>query len=33
MGLANEVAETILWLVSDRSSYITGSIIDVTGGK
>lgn len=32
-GLAEEVAEAILWLASDKSSYSTGSFIDVTGGR
>ncbi|NGM61723.1 SDR family oxidoreductase [Sphingobacterium sp. SGG-5] len=32
-GLAEEVAEAILWLASDKSSYSTGIFIDVTGGK
>lgn len=32
-GFAEEVAEAILWLASEKSSYTTGSFIDVTGGK
>src|SRR5690606_14573247 len=32
-GLAEEVAEAILFLASDRSSYSTGIFIDVTGGR
>ncbi|MEM6762612.1 MAG: SDR family oxidoreductase [Pseudomonadota bacterium] len=32
-GTADEVAETILWLMSDGSSYSTGAIIDVSGGR
>lgn len=31
-GQAEEVAQAILWLLSDRSSYTTGAFIDVTGG-
>jgi len=32
-GSAEEVAEAILWLASDRASYVTGTTIDVTGGR
>ncbi len=32
-GLAEEVAEAIMWLVSDKASYSTGTFIDVTGGR
>ena len=32
-GSATEVAEAILWLISEKSSYTTGSIIDVAGGR
>ena len=28
-----EVAEAVVWLLSDASSYTTGSVIDVTGGR
>lgn len=31
-GLASEVAEAILWLSTDQSSYSTGIFIDVSGG-
>lgn len=31
-GLPSEVAEAILWLASDKASYATGSIVDLTGG-
>lgn len=32
-GTAEEVAEAILWLASEKASYLTGSIIDVSGGR
>ena len=32
-GNAEEVAQAILWLLSDEASYVTGTIIDVTGGR
>ena len=32
-GTADEVANAILWLLSDEASYTTGSFIDVAGGK
>ena len=32
-GSAEEVAEAIVWLLSDAASYVTGSNIDVAGGR
>jgi NAD(P)-dependent dehydrogenase (short-subunit alcohol dehydrogenase family) len=32
-GTADEVADAILWLCSDQSSYVTGTIIPVAGGR
>lgn len=32
-GSAEEVAQAILWLMSDDASYVTGSTLDVTGGR
>ncbi len=32
-GSADEVAQAIVWLMSDAASYTTGSIVDVTGGR
>ncbi|WP_276373156.1 SDR family oxidoreductase [Chryseolinea sp. H1M3-3] len=32
-GQPEEVANMILWLLSDEASYVTGSIFDVTGGR
>jgi len=31
-GQPQEVAEAILWLASDKSSFVTGSFIDLAGG-
>jgi len=33
MGTAGEVAATALWLLSADASYITGAILDVSGGR
>jgi NAD(P)-dependent dehydrogenase (short-subunit alcohol dehydrogenase family) len=32
-GSAEEVANAIVWLMSDAASYVTGTTIDVTGGR
>lgn len=32
-GSADEVAQAVLWLMSDGASYVTGSTLDVTGGR
>ena len=32
-GSAEEVALAIMWLCSDEASYVTGSTLDVTGGR
>ncbi|MEZ5298062.1 MAG: SDR family oxidoreductase [Ilumatobacteraceae bacterium] len=32
-GEADEVAETILWLASDAASYVTGTLVNVSGGR
>ena len=32
-GEADEVARTILWLASDEASYISGALLDVSGGR
>lgn len=32
-GSAEEVAEAIVWLMSDNASYVNGVLLDVTGGR
>lgn len=32
-GQPDEVAEAIVWLLSDAASYTTGALLDVTGGR
>lgn len=32
-GTADEVAEAILWLLSEKASYVTGEILKVSGGR
>jgi NAD(P)-dependent dehydrogenase (short-subunit alcohol dehydrogenase family) len=33
IGTPEEVANAILWLASDEASYLTGAILDVSGGR
>ncbi len=32
-GTADEVAKAILWLLSDDASYVSGAVLDVSGGR
>lgn len=32
-GTADEVAETILWLASDAAQYVTGALVNCSGGR
>jgi NAD(P)-dependent dehydrogenase (short-subunit alcohol dehydrogenase family) len=32
-GQPSEVAQAVLWLLSDAASYVTGTFIDVSGGR
>jgi NAD(P)-dependent dehydrogenase (short-subunit alcohol dehydrogenase family) len=32
-GTADEVAEAIVWLLTDAASYVSGAVLDVTGGR
>jgi NAD(P)-dependent dehydrogenase (short-subunit alcohol dehydrogenase family) len=33
VGTAEEVANAVVWLMSDEASYVTGTIFDVSGGR
>lgn len=33
LGTPEDVAKAVLWLLSDESSYVTGVVLPVTGGK
>jgi NAD(P)-dependent dehydrogenase (short-subunit alcohol dehydrogenase family) len=33
IGTATEVANAVVWLISDEASYVTGTIFDVSGGR
>ena len=32
-GTADEIAAAVLWLISDEASYVTGTLLDVGGGR
>ena len=32
-GAPEEVAEAVLWLLSDQASYVTGTHVDIGGGR
>jgi NAD(P)-dependent dehydrogenase (short-subunit alcohol dehydrogenase family) len=33
VGTADEVANAVVWLMSDEASYVTGTTLDVSGGR
>ena len=33
LGLPEDVAETVAWLISPRSGYVSGDVITVDGGE
>lgn len=33
IGTAQEVAETVVWLLSDAARYVSGTIVDISGGR
>jgi NAD(P)-dependent dehydrogenase (short-subunit alcohol dehydrogenase family) len=33
IGRAEEIANAIVWLISDEASYVTGTTLDVSGGR
>ena len=32
VGASGEIAEAVLWLLSDEASFITGAMLDASGG-
>jgi NAD(P)-dependent dehydrogenase (short-subunit alcohol dehydrogenase family) len=32
-GTAEEIAEAAVWLIIDAASYVTGALLDVSGGR
>ena len=32
-GTADEVAESVLWLLSDKASYVTATLYNISGGR
>jgi NAD(P)-dependent dehydrogenase (short-subunit alcohol dehydrogenase family) len=32
-GTSEEVARSILWLLSDAASYVTGAVLNISGGR
>jgi glucose 1-dehydrogenase len=32
-GTAEEIAQGVLWLLSDAASYVTGTILEIGGGR
>jgi NAD(P)-dependent dehydrogenase (short-subunit alcohol dehydrogenase family) len=33
LGEPDEIAKTILWLLSDNASFVHGALYDVSGGR
>ena len=33
IGLPEETAEAVMWLLSDKASFVTGTLLDVAGGS
>ena len=33
VGTADEIANAVVWLISDEASYVTSAILDVSGGR
>ena len=33
VGVAEEIANAVVWLMSDEASYVTGTTLDVSGGR
>ena len=32
-GDPDEIAEAVVWLLSDKASFTTGALLDVSGGR
>ena len=33
VGTADEIADAVLWLMSDAATYVTGHVLTVSGGR
>ena len=33
VGRADEIAQAVVWLLSDTASHVTGTIVDISGGR
>jgi NAD(P)-dependent dehydrogenase (short-subunit alcohol dehydrogenase family) len=33
VGRADEIAQAVVWLLSDTASHVTGTIVEISGGR